>query len=193
LIANQVTPVNGVRGFESRPLRHPYPPGVAALRSSVLLPVLLLAACRTHRYLEITSEPPGAEVRLDDEAVGFTPVRVPFEYYGTRRVTFYLPGYRTQSEQIRLKPPWYFRFPLDIITEVFLPLGLTDRRVYHQDLVQGEEVMSLPSLRSVIERANVLRQSGPEGPRHLPEVRPQEVPSGAEPEPEPEPKPEGGE
>ena len=145
-----------------------------------------LAACRSHRYLEISSTPPGAEVRLDDQAVGNTPVQVPFDYYGTRRVTVYLAGYRTSSRRIRLGPPWYARFPLDLVSEVLLPFGWTDRRRVHMDLAQGEEVMSLPSLRSVIERANALRQSGPEGPRELPDVAPAVVPSsGAEPEVDP--------
>jgi hypothetical protein len=158
---------------------------------TLLLSGLLLATggCRAHRYLEITSTPPGAEVRLDDEAVGRTPVKVPFEHYGTRRVTYYLAGYRTYSRRIRLKPPWHARFPLDILTEVLVPLGLTDRRKVHQDLVQGEEVMSLPSLRSVIERADVLRQAGPEGPRNLPDVHPAVVPSEGAPPAPPEPEP----
>src|SRR5262245_40627634 len=157
-----------------------------------------MQGCRAKRYLQITSTPSGAEVRLDDEAVGITPVRVPFEHYGTRRITFYLPGYRTASRRIKLHPKWYGRFPLDILTEVILPLGLTDRRKVHQELVLGEEVMSLPSLRSVIERANALRHSGPEGPRDLPELAPSVVPSEPEtpepgpepPKPGPEPKPE---
>jgi len=154
------------------------------VRSLLAILTLTLVGCRTQRYLEITSSPSGAEVRLDDRAVGRTPLRIPFEHYGTRRLTFYLAGYRTQSKRIRLSTPWYLRFPLDILTEALLPFGLTDRRVYHQDLVQGEAVMSLPSLRSVIERANVLRQAGPEGPRNLPEVRPQVVPSEEEPPPD---------
>ena len=163
---------------------------VPASRLALLLAALAAAGCRTHRYLEITSTPPGAEVRLDDEAVGLTPVRVPFEHYGTRRVSYYLPGYRTYSRRIRIKAPWHARFPIDILTEVLIPLGLTDRRKVHQDLVQGEEVMSLPSLRSVIERADVLRQAGPEGPRSLPDASPAVVPSEGEP---PEPAPEGPE
>jgi hypothetical protein len=141
---------------------------------------LLLAfcalGCRTARSLEVTSTPPGAQVRLDGESIGTTPLKISFEHYGTRRLTFYLSGYRTQSARINLKPPWYARFPLDLVTEVLLPLGLDDRRKYHQDLIRGEELMSLPSLRSVIERARVLRESGPEGPRELPEVSPAVVP-----------------
>ena len=45
---------------------------------------------------------------------------------------------------------------------------------------------SMPSLRSVIDRANVLRQSGPEGPRDLPDTRPQTVPSAQNGDEEPE-------
>jgi len=143
----------------------------------LLLLGLLAAGCRAQRTLEITSDPPGAEVRLDDQTIGLTPVRVSFEHYGTRRLTFYLPGYRTSSRRIRLRPPWYGRFPLDLASEVLLPFGIRDRRHVHQDLVEGQEVMGLPSLRSVIERANALRQSGPEGPRDLPDVSPALVPS----------------
>jgi hypothetical protein len=154
----------------------------------LVIALALLGACRTRRYLEITSDPPGASVRLDDEAVGVTPVKVPFEHFGTRRVTYYLPGYRTTSRRIRVRPEWYARFPLDIISEVLLPFGLRDRRKVHERLVPGEDMMSLPSLRSVIERANALRNSGPEGPRSLPEIQPAVVPS--EPEPAPTPEPE---
>jgi hypothetical protein len=150
----------------------------------------LLGGCRTQRTLVLTSEPPGAEVRLDDESVGRTPVKVPFEHYGTRRVTFYLAGHRTVTTQLELAPRWYARFPVDLVTEVLLPLGLDDRRRYHQVLVPGEEVMSLPSLRSVIERAAVLREGGPEGPRALPAPGAAVVPSSSEEaEPEPAPRP----
>ena len=145
-----------------------------------LLAACLLLGCRAVRTLEITSEPQGAEVRLDDRKVGFTPIKVPFEHYGVRRVTLRKDGYRAHSEQIVLDCPWYFRFPLDLVTEVLLPIGLEDRRVHHVVLVRGEETLSMPSLRSVIDRANVLRESGPEGPRFLPEPRPTVVPTSDE-------------
>jgi hypothetical protein len=152
-----------------------------------LVLVLGLGACRTNRYLELTSTPSGAEVRLDDEHVGRTPVKVPFEHYGTRRVTYYLEGYRTVSKQLELAPRWYARFPFDLFTEVLLPVGWRDRRRYHEELVPGKEVLSLPSLRSVMERASVLRESGPEGPRDLPAPGPAVVPPTPTPEEEPEP------
>jgi hypothetical protein len=156
------------------------------LPALVLSLVTPLAACQVRRYFEFSSTPSGAEVRLDDDVVGTTPVRVPFEHFGARRVTYYLPGYRTSTQHIRVRPRWFSRFPLDLVTEVLLPIGLRDRRRVHENLVQGEELMNLPSLRSVIERARALRESGPEGPRDLPKVRPALVPS----EPEPPEAPE---
>ncbi len=117
-------------------------------------------------------------MRLDGKTVGTTPMDFRFTHYGVRRITLYKPGYRTYSEQIELDPPWYGHFPIDIVSEVLFPIGWTDRRRYHVALEQGEEVMSTPSLRSVIERADVLRNAGPEGPRGLPELRPLELPAG---------------
>jgi len=176
-----------------RPDPDSYPGGVSRLFLPLVL-ALLAQGCRTQRFLQITSTPPGAEVRLDNEAVGNTPIRVPFEHYGTRRLTFHLQGYRTASRRIHLRPKWYARFPLDILTEVILPLGLTDKRKFHENLVPGEELMSQSSLRSVIDRADHLRNSGPEGPRDLPELAPAIVPPDTEPEqsstpPQPEPEP----
>jgi hypothetical protein len=128
------------------------------------------------RTITIHSDPSGARVRLDDRALGVTPVQIAFEHYGVRRLTLYKVGYRTHSEQIRLSPPWYARFPVDLLTEVLLPLGLNDHREYKVALTPGEEVSDIPSLRSVIERADVLRGAGPEGPRYLPEPQPRVIP-----------------
>jgi hypothetical protein len=118
------------------------------------------------RTITIHSDPSGARVRLDDRALGVTPVQI----------ALYKVGYRTHSEQIRLSPPWYARFPVDLLTEVLLPLGLNDHREYKVALTPGEEVSDIPSLRSVIERADVLRGAGPEGPRYLPEPQPRVIP-----------------
>jgi hypothetical protein len=137
---------------------------------------LLAQGCKAQRTITIRSDPPGARVRIDDRALGITPVQISFQYYGIRRITLYKDGYRSHSEQIRLAPPWYARFPIDFFTEVLLPLGIDDHRTCFITLTPGEEVTDIPSLRSVIERADVLREAGPEGPRHLPEPRPRIIP-----------------
>jgi len=130
-------------------------------------------------------------VRIDDRAVGVTPIRLGFQHYGVRRVTLYKEGYRTHSQRIQLRAPWYARFPVDLFTEVLLPLGIDDHREYTVPLVPGEEMSNSPSLRSVIERANVLREAGPEGPSHLPDRRPMVIPK-ADSDPDEGTNPEGG-
>ncbi len=136
-----------------------------------------LVACAARRSLTITSTPPGALVRLDDAVVGPTPARIPFEYYGIRRVTLYLEGYHTHSEQIELDPPWYARFPLDIVSEVLLPVGWRDHRALHVELSEGQNVEASPALSSVFQRAEILQMAGTEGPRQLPTPVPRSVPS----------------
>lgn len=100
-----------------------------------LLGAVLAASCVGERELVITSIPEGAVVRLDDRIVGLTPLEVPFRHYGTRRISVYREGYRTFSEPLKLRAPWYARFPMDILTEVILPLGIDDVREINVDLV----------------------------------------------------------
>lgn len=96
----------------------------------VLAPILsqLLCGCRGDRILRIESVPPGATVRLDDQVIGRTPLEIDFEHYGQRRLALYKATYRTYSEPLILKAPWWARFPVDLLTEVVLPLGLDDVR-----------------------------------------------------------------
>jgi len=146
---------------------------------SILALALALAVatgCRAQRVLQVTSDPPGASVRLDGEALGVTPLRHEFQYYGIRRITLRLEGYCTHSERIELRGPWYARFPLDIVTEVLVPMGWKDRRHFHVDLMPGDEVVAPPELRSVFERVEILRRAGPEGPIDLPPTRSRELP-----------------
>jgi len=143
--------------------------------------VLAASGCAVDRSLRVTSEPEGATVRLDGVEVGKTPVVVPFEYYGVRRLTLHREGYLSVSRTIELRAPWTGRFPWDLVTETVLPLRRHDRRKVHIVLTPGEDVATIPSLRSVIGRANVFRNAGPEGPRDLPDpepITPEEVRGG---------------
>jgi len=135
---------------------------LGALALALLTPGL--GACAVRRELVLTSEPEGAEVRIDGEPTGRTPLTVPFDHYGTRRFTFYLDGFVTDSQVIDIAPPWYGYFPLDIVTEVLLPFGWRDRHRVHADLLPGTGAIPPPDLDSVLERAEQLRRAGPEGP-----------------------------
>lgn len=147
------------------------PRRVGSALLAALAPVVLFASgCAAERTLIFTSEPPGASVRLDDEMVGVTPCEVSFLHYGTRRVTYYLEGSRTRSILVDVRAPWYGRFPIDIVSEVLLPIGWVDRKRIHVELSSGLELADQPTQRSVLDRAEALRRAGPNGPRHLPPV-----------------------
>jgi hypothetical protein len=162
---------------------------------------LLALGCRAPRTIEVVTHPPGALVVLDQKVLGISPVEIEFWHYGARRVTVSKEGYRTQSREVEVVPPWYGRFPLDIVSEVFLPVGWTDHHVIEMDLVPGLDAITAPDIRSVLDRAEVLRRAGPEGPRFLPPSRETSLgrpgrPEAAEREsnlPDPAPSTEGGE
>jgi len=141
-------------------------------RIALLVLPLLLGSCAAERILRVTSDPPGATVRIDDQVVGETPLDFSYEHYGIRRLTLRREGYLTQSERVELDPVWYARFPFDIFSEILFPFGWKDRRLVHLTLIPGEDLEGAPSLLSVIERASVLRHAGPEGPRNLPDAEP---------------------
>lgn len=137
------------------------------MRIVALILCATLCGCAAQRELVIDSTPPGALVRLDDMVVGTTPFRTAFEAYGTRRVTLYLDGYRSQSQLIEINPPWYARFPLDVISEVLLPFGWHDRHAVALELVAEDSALSQPDIEPVLQRAESLRLAEPTGPRPL--------------------------
>jgi hypothetical protein len=159
-------PRHEARRMRRRSVRHAMTGGAAVIA------LVFLTGCAARRTLHITSDPPGATVRLDDLALGVTPLEWDFEHYGTRRLTVYFEGFHTYSEPIELSPPWWDRFPFDIFTEVLFPIGWQINRRQHIDLVEGEDVDRTPSMRSVLERAKVLQTAGPDGPRDLPKPEP---------------------
>jgi hypothetical protein len=130
-----------------------------------LLSATALASCAARRTIRVESQPPGAKVRFDDRIVGVTPVEVPFEHYGTRRVTLYQDGYRTWSSLMAVRAPWYFAFPIDFVTEVVLPFGWKDSRTLRVELEPERPTMEQPDVASVLERAEIFRRAGPDGPR----------------------------
>ena len=126
-----------------------------------ILPLVLLAfasaSCAARRSIALTSEPSGASVEIDGSVIGKTPVEVPFEHYGARQVTMTSPGYSTWTHTVRVRAPWYGRFPMDIVTEVLLPFGWKDRHKVHAKLEQQVVQVEDPDLQAVLARARALR------------------------------------
>ena len=162
---------------------HPHLKRSAALPALALLcTAVLLTGCRAQRTLKIRTNPPGAEIVLDQEILGPSPVTVEFYHYGARRITASMPNFRTHTEQVEIVPPWYARFPIDIFSEVVFPIGWRDRHVVDIELAAGFDEIQAPDILSVLERAEIIRRAGPEGVGELPEVRTTSV--GAESEPD---------
>ena len=145
-----------------------------------LLPLLVVCAwsagCAAKRTLTVVSEPSGATLRIDDRVVGVTPYTEEFYDYGTRRITLYKSGFKSQSQLVELKPPWYGRFPLDIFTEVLFPFGWRDRHTRKLVLEPVPESVTAPDLEAVLRKAESLRLAGPEGPSILPPRKKQPTP-----------------
>src|SRR5438876_10744131 len=80
------------------------------------------------RRLTVRSNPPGAQVFVDDQEIGTTPCSASFVYYGKRKVTLMKDGYRTETVFQRINPPWYELPPLDFLSEDVVPTELRDER-----------------------------------------------------------------
>ena len=125
------------------------------LRSCLFCAVIVLfgSGC-VHRRMTIHSDPPGAMVMLDGESIGYTPVSRDFTYYGTRELTLIKDGYETMTVNQEIRTPWYQWYPLDIITDNFLPQKLRDRRSFSYQLKRRSPYESTQNL---IERGKSLR------------------------------------
>lgn len=130
--------------------------------------VLTCSACAAQRTLGVESDPSGALLRIDDRIVGVTPYTEEFFDYGSRRLTLYAEGFHSTSRVVDLDPPWYARFPLDILSEVIFPWGWKDPHTVHVSLEAVKGEVTVPDLNAVLERAQALRLAGPDGPSQLP-------------------------
>ncbi|HXX92925.1 MAG TPA: PEGA domain-containing protein [Planctomycetota bacterium] len=121
-----------------------------------------LVGC-VERFIAVRTDPPGAMVTLDDQKIGPTPVDIPYTWYGMRLLSVDLAGYREVREIIALNPPWWQFSPLDFITDVVLPVTITDRTEFSYPL---EKATAKPDreLEEVRKRAAELREKA-EAPR----------------------------
>ncbi len=103
------------------------------------------------RTLNITSEPEGALVYLNDEEVGRTPVSIPFTFYGTYDVRLEHEGYQALWTQQRAKAPWWEAPGPDLAAEV-VPHHKTEQN-WHFTMSPLPE----PDSEKVVERAKQLR------------------------------------
>jgi hypothetical protein len=98
--------------------------------AGLMLMVVLAAGGCVVRELTIRSEPPGATVYINGREAGKTPHTETFDFYGSREVVLRNEGYLTASSIVQLKVPWYELFPLDLVSEILLPVRLHNRHEF---------------------------------------------------------------
>ena len=103
-----------------------------------LVSSLLLSGC-IRRELTIRSEPPGAQVFLNDHLQGATPLSYDFEWYGGYRVELQKEGYDRMHDHRMLRAPTMFWLPFDLVCEV-LPMTFWDRETWSYTLVPSAPV-----------------------------------------------------
>src|SRR5262245_61980860 len=100
--------------------------GVRALRPLVVATLFAALLFGTsgcvRRRLTVRTNPPGAQVFVDDQEIGTTPCSAAFVYYGTRKITLMKDGYRTETIYQKIPAPWYQIPPLDFVAEHIYPL-----------------------------------------------------------------------
>jgi hypothetical protein len=116
------------------------------------------------RRLTVRTQPPGAQVFVDDQEIGTTPCSSSFVYYGTRKITLIKDGYRTETLYQKINPPWYQIPPLDFASENLLIREVRDERIVDVQMVPQEIVPQA----KLLERASALRNGALTGQITLP-------------------------
>src|SRR5947209_930573 len=83
-----------------------------ALLACLIAASLVPTGC-VRRRMTVRTNPPGAQVFVDDQEIGTTPCSASYVYYGTRKITLMKDGYRTETVYQKFYPPWYQVPPLD--------------------------------------------------------------------------------
>jgi hypothetical protein len=118
--------------------------------------LLALESGCVERRITVRSNPPGAQLYVDDYEIGTTPCSVSYTYYGTRKIRLVKDGYETAVVNQPIPTPWYQYFPFDFVTENLVPGHIRDERVV---TYQMQPVMQVPS-DQLVARAEALRQNG---------------------------------
>lgn len=116
-----------------------------------------LTGC-VERRIEITSEPSGAMVWLNDQQVGRTPTEASFLYHGVYDVRLELPGYETLQTTGDADAPFYENAPIDLAAEA-LPMRIKNIQRWHYVLQPSlESTLDKAELEAaLLERAGVMR------------------------------------
>ena len=114
--------------------------------------VLLSATGCVRRTLEVTSEPPGAQMIVNGHAVGFTPAKLAFRFSGVYLIELHKSGYAPVAAGRSVPSKFYELAGPDLVAEVLWPGVITDERKLHYRL-EPEAAVDRQKLLADSERA----------------------------------------
>lgn len=133
------------------------------------------------RVVRIETRPPGAQVVVNDEEVGVSPVKFYFTWYGDYDLVFRKEGYQTMKTHHRIDAPWYQWPPIDMVSETLVHAMIRDERTLPTFALQPEVP---PDFGTVVERAVELRDRALfEGDEPVPEPAGEPAPPATQPAP----------
>ncbi len=106
---------------------------------TLLIGCLLISGC-VERKITVNTNPSGAQVFLNDEEIGVSPVTTSFKWYGNYNVTIRKQGFETLQTTRQLKAPLHDYFPFDFLAQVVYPGTITDSYEWSFDLIQQYEI-----------------------------------------------------
>ena len=115
---------------------------MVTISAMLLAGMLLTQSGCVRKRMTIVSNPPGAQVFIDNHEIGTTPVSTSYVYYGTRSVRLQKDGYESVTVERNFDPPWYEYPPIDFFAESLLPTELRDERVLEFELVPRQNAAS---------------------------------------------------
>lgn len=119
----------------------------------------LLGGC-VRREIEFMTRPPGAQVEFDGQILPRpTPVRMPFDWYGSHEVVVQKPGYFRERLFIHIAPPWYEQFPLDLFTELLWPGWFYDVRSYPLAMDKELPLLDIPDDEKAAMRVGLIERA----------------------------------
>ena len=120
---------------------------------------LVLVGC-VERRITVKSEPPGARISVDGHPLAdtegepaLTPHTFNFTFYGEREIALEKEGFQRHRHVEKIRAPVYQWFPIDLFTELLLPVRIVDSREYHYDMAKWTP----PVREDVVKRAEAFR------------------------------------
>jgi PEGA domain len=132
-----------------------------SLQGRLLVVVVALAGafglpgCVERRYT-IRTDPPGAQVIVNGEVIGTTPVSRSFTFYGDRTVRLIKEGYATKDIVAPFPAPWFDNLLTEFFTENLVPYTFRDEIEFNYKL----EPAVPAEINGVLGRGETVRADG---------------------------------